>query len=413
MTGKKLQIQSLFRVRDNFFTGALPIVLPALLVVVNFVLEWPITSASAGTGERSFGDLYLVLESGQCFTSIGYDVYSSSATAGLASCPTYVYGSFPLLLSALLGGLSFGYSLGVLQAVLFAALFGLWCRRLFGSNWWSALVAAALVVTPPIQLLMVRGNLDIWVGILILVAMLQEGYARPFGRLASLALATLVKFYTLPLLIVASFFALQSSRRTPIKFGITTLAAMTVLIVFLDLVKIESLPTPTEASFGILSLDLYLKYFNLQLPVVAWFMSLLLMLIPLLWAPWRRELARADGRDAVFLEISVVFLFVYFAAQNYDHRLFLVAFLVAMALKPSTELPRMVALAGYASLWLSSALGIQFARASDDLTFWTLAGSAQALGDALLAIFVGAIVIRLTTKVVNWLQLQRPVRPIT
>jgi len=379
---------------------------PVLFIVLNFLLDWPVVRASAGLGDREFGDLFLVLESGECFRTIGFDVYSSELTAGLATCPTFVYGSISLLLAAI-SGVSVGYVLGVFQALLFAALVGLWCRRLFDSKWRGGLVSLAIVASPPVQLMIVSGNLDTWIGILLLLFLVREGVWSETRRLLPLAMATLVKFYTLPLLVVSSFRAGRSAGNGLSRLALFALLAVTTVTVLSDVTKLESLPAPTEASFGFLSFQMYLKYLSFNVPgFVPLLAPILCMLLPLAWRPWRNLLFRVDAADSGFLDISIVFLFVFFAAQNYDHRLFLLTFLVAMALKPSTMFPQTVAWIGYVSAWLSSSLGIQFARGVGSEFLWKIAGAGQLLGDFLLAIFVGAIFIRLIVKVTQWIRFQ-------
>lgn len=98
---------------------------------------------------------------------------------------------------------------GILQAIMLVALLIIASTR---KEFWVALPPIILAFSPQVQLLLERGNLDIAVLCLSAFAVycLMQDQAKLVVAFVFLSIATILKFYTFPALIIVSFIAIRN-----------------------------------------------------------------------------------------------------------------------------------------------------------------------------------------------------------
>ena len=193
-------------------------------------------------GSGNFIDSQLILHWSKC-----YKVQGNSIFQNYGECSGYIYGS------ALMQALSylnitpsstqlFGYTFMFLLAITMSYQTGN-LEKLRTNPY-----VLTILISPPTLLLAERANFDIL--ILVLVALSGLLFTKNYQSwaLLPLAIATLLKFYTLPLFLL--FFLLNDNNRRRLMTLI--MGAVVALRVYLDLKLIQSsFPSGSGAKFGV------------------------------------------------------------------------------------------------------------------------------------------------------------------
>ena len=281
-------------------------------------------------GGRGYRDLESVLIAARCYERIGDSVYSTVETCG------YIYGIFLLqfiqffnldsINLVLLGG--FFVLLGFL-ILLGVAVFSARTTR-------QAVVAFLLVTSPGPWLLFERGNFDLLIIPLILLAAVFINSRLSIVAILLIAFTALMKFYTLPLLLV---YILIEKR---VLFRIVAAISICVVtpIILLDISRISvGFPNQAFVTFGLPFPGLWLNFFawrfgvpvelqGLQLYLLGYLIFFacvyLMYLSPLRkrfsFEPLLPSVGPSLGKN-IFLLFSSLYLFCFLAGMNYDHRL--------------------------------------------------------------------------------------------
>lgn len=281
-------------------------------------------------GGRGYRDLESVLIASRCYERIGDSVYSTVETCG------YQYGIFLLqfiqffnldsINLVLLGGL---FVLLVFLILLGVAVFTAGTTR-------QAVVAFLLVVSPGPWLLFERGNIDLLIIPLILLAAVFINSRLSILGLLLIALTALMKFYTLPLLLI---YILIEKR---VFLRIVALSSICVVtpIILLDISRVSiGFPNQLFVAFGLPSPGLWLNFFawrfgvpiELQAPQLYFLGYLIFFACVYLmyFSPLRKTFsfepllpsAGPSLSKNIFLLFSSLYLFCFLAGMNYDHRL--------------------------------------------------------------------------------------------
>jgi hypothetical protein len=193
------------------------------------------------------------------------------------------------------------------------------------------------LISPPILLLLERGNLDSLVFILLVGSVFLLMKNRPTFAFAALAITSLIKFYTFPLLL----FFLYDYRRKRFKAGpvIPILICLAWIIQDLERVKAEYIEI-TTASFGV-SIPL-IWFFNLDPGGTPSKLYSLLAFIVLVYLTARvlpkvisnSTLQKRLDRDflalGLFTSCSIVHIIVSLIAINFSYRLIYLIFAVIL-----------------------------------------------------------------------------------
>lgn len=192
-------------------------------------------------GGGNFIDSQQILQWARCYKTHGNAVFRN-----YGECPGYVYGS------TLLRILSFS-NLGVRQTQIFGYLFMIFLAvtiSLIINNIKKIKenpIILLIVLSPPVLLLAERGNFDIMMFSLVVLAALIFVKNHQIWALFPLATATLLKFYTLPVFLV--FFLLN--RNTRLKLTTLFVAILVAARVLLDLKLVQStFPSEFPWKFG-------------------------------------------------------------------------------------------------------------------------------------------------------------------
>jgi hypothetical protein len=192
-------------------------------------------------GGGAFIDSQQVLSWAGCYEKQGTSVYAMNG-----DCSGYLYGSTLLeILSSLNlhspANYFFGYAFFIILASAISYVSSISRYR------YSSQLVLAVVISPPLLLLAERANFDIVVLSLVVFAGVLFCNKNQIWALVPLGLATLIKFYTLPLFII--FFLLNRGKIQKT----LTLATLSITSVFVikDLSLIQtSFPSGSHAKFG-------------------------------------------------------------------------------------------------------------------------------------------------------------------
>jgi hypothetical protein len=212
------------------------------VVVVVAILGWQLSFGWFYLGTKEgFGDFLYILERADCLPMPIIELYSERTTD---DCTGYIYGSFLVRLFNTLGvgewALAlFGYTFIIVVTCLYIYAILIKSRSL------QSLFYISLLFSPPIVLLYERANLDALVFILVTLYaffMTRKSYSSAF---IVAALASLFKFYTLPLLIWPIIRARQNKRLLLLALFFAVSAQ-----IYIDTTRISQLPWDARNMFG-------------------------------------------------------------------------------------------------------------------------------------------------------------------
>ena len=223
----------------------------------------------------------------------------------------------------------------------------------------------AIVLSPPILLLAERGNFDILMLVLVALSglLLTKNYHA--WALLPLTLATLLKFYTLPLFLL--FFIINDSNRRKI---ITLIIGLMVSArVFLDLQLMQSsFPSGDWAKFGVSIWTRYLEVVNVSdhgeaianisgAFIFVFIFAATITVLKRLHISISSEVV-GDNKDRIYFYLFFgTHLVCYFLGMNYEYRLvfFVVASIIFLQSFVSTKdsLHKVVLIITVLSVWLT------------------------------------------------------------
>ena len=350
--------------------------------------NWPILRVWNIRGQADFQDLRAILRWSDCFSKVGWDIYEETLPI---NCSNYSYGSSLIRLLHLFHiGESLtnpiGWILLTAMSILFAIITLEYCSRFGNRSFFPFLV----LCSPPILLLLERGNLDSLIFIGLFLALLLHRKEHQLTAFFLLYLITAFKFYTFPVLIL--YVMSQKILRNKIFMGFSGIALL--ILTIYDLGRIKSIFFPDwYAAFGVSVWGKYINHLlfsfsNMQSLALGWgiltiaivflhfFPKIVDSLAPLPTEIRNRSVCISSGH----LIYLTVFLSCYTAGLNYDYR---IIFLIFGALIYLQSVPSSIS---------------KYFKILMLLTVWFSfnAGVFQPLGDVFMLILVSAIAVQAT-----------------
>jgi hypothetical protein len=247
-----------------------------------YISGWmPLVLQNIG-GDQKYRDLISVLQSAECYKIAGAQVYTE--TCG------YQYGLFLLKFINFFGLnsfnfeiLGFAFFLGVTLAMVWVAV----CTVRTASQ---AALGFILVISPGPWLLFERGNFDLLIILLMFLGILLINTKVSFFAIILIAATALMKFYTLPLLLL--YVLVEKSKWLKL-IAVSILFILTWVIIN-DISSAPGFANPLFVAFGLLAPGLWVNFFA-----------------------WRFGVPIELGQSALYLAGAVVFLltlyFFYFS----------------------------------------------------------------------------------------------------
>lgn len=406
-----MRINNLFRSRLAFSVlGAFYFM---SLYVANFALGWPSVKSGMMRSE-GFVDLYYVVSFTELCSifAVTFPVSESKGSFG-SDCSSFNYGSVLTLLPPMSFNQNDVSSLAVLLGLCLSLAFGILVSS-FSRSKRRLLVAAVFLSAPPTMLLFERANFDIVIIFGLLLSALLYSLHRQWGGFFILAVLSLLKFYTLPLL----WFCLIRYHKGPLRnyLGLP-IGLLVSLIVAWDLLRIESLPGEGPAQFGFPVLLHYLEFAgvasstnNLVGLAIGIVFPLLIAAVLLgvrsfdLGHPLAKFGAEVTSRSSFaslsFWFSAITLVSCYFAGLNYDYRLTLLGISGSILILQLPNLKMMI-LPGVIlslSLWASAGFGSSVASQLGTELGRTLFGGLQLAGDFGVMVCVGVLLSLMLTN---------------
>ena len=349
---------------------------------------WPIKSTFGWSSGRNsiFGDLSMALRMMECSKEYGTSIYTFSNPNG---CSGYTYGYLMALLIAFLGiGPSVSVFLGYIfiGVILLNSVIFIWLASQKLQLRKPYLIL--LVFSPPFWLAAAAPNFDSLVIMLLSIASFMEINTKHLSSLILVALSSLVKFFTLPLLILLCLKLVGGARYSLKQKFLALLLTFLVIISNLHDISLVDWSNPNYRMaagiffvFGISSPANWIQVISKQFfhhefiysPVESRFIGVLcvLGLIGVSGIVVRRYLLTLprtnDSFDfgirsrnfsqTLFLFFGVPFLTVFFQGQNYDSKLIFLSYCTIFLLDcfnfNSKKIKRSVMLVSLFSMWFS------------------------------------------------------------
>ena len=300
-----------------------------LFFAIQQSMNWPLLNYWGIRGPIRFWDANVVLTMSDCYLRVGLSVFN---TFKGDTCTGYMYGSELLrTLSYLNIGVNNTYVIGWIFLTILALIFGFLTSLLNPPNFLTGFLISLIFISPPILLLVERGNFDSLIFILFFGAVISFKYWYSFPSFLIILLISTWKFYTLPLAALMLLKIKNPYLRIP-GYGLFTFSLFQVLR---DLQKIPNISVAEKsASFGS---QIWGNYFNkLGLSMNTASSSILGMVILILCivtlfilktrfntvADVFKDFGSVQGFSILLFQSSFLILMsCYLAGMNYDYRL--------------------------------------------------------------------------------------------
>jgi hypothetical protein len=296
-----------------------------LITYLNYLLDWPLVRM-ANLRIPNFIDLKAVLLSIECAKSA--DPIRTLDSIYL-TC-NYIYGSPLLLFGKYLGLNSSNTSFYAwLSLIMTSSLIGV-ITYISISNFKKALLVVSLVIcSPAVSLLFERANIDIIIFILVILSAWLYAKKQIFLSLAIIFIVTLLKFYTIFLLLILIFLHMNKKNY----YALVPITALTTVMVIRDLARIEKFPAGGPAQFGTGVFSWYFNQIGIHIDKTIWILigvgvtlsiTYLLTKVPQDYVPAlssKFNFRSSRGSEIAFGWSSLIFLSCFLVGFNYDYRL--------------------------------------------------------------------------------------------
>ena len=381
-------------IRKPFAIAAVGILLTAL----NEIIQWPILKLWNIYANNGFIDFAVPLHHIDCF-SRGVDIKILRSDIGV--CSGYWYGE---------AWLQLGKLINLYQVNVYVLVFPL----IFIFYWWFAvqfktaiagkeLTARILIVTlllsPPLILLIQRGNLDLLMILILISAALllnSEKERNVFLAFLIITFAVLIKFWALPALIVV---ILRMKNRLLRIFSLLLSVIITVRVIGeYKQIQFGQAPQSNINVFGF-------KFLSVKIDSTTTFametsksmildLSFFLVVTAIIFLGFKIFQHKASGEllsiqklhDPIFAIFGSCYVFCYFASMNVDYRLviLIIVGLRLVTLVNTKELINVILLIANATVWLTYP-----------------SGQLQIVGDFMASIFCATILLLFTHEQVK------------
>jgi hypothetical protein len=340
------------------------IALVQILLVLNLISNWPLLGWIGIRGPRPSGDFLLVFEQANCAHNLNLNWNTAAQQCD------YIYGPFLFEIAkyflpsqAIANMVTF-----VLASTLCALVMSIARDSLRKFLWGDALALVAIVLSPPIMLLVERGNIDLLMfvfAVAIAWCVAQRKYT--LGFFVAI-LASGVKVYTVPLILLMLFFV-------PKKTKALLLFPSAVFIFWLSHKTLVSENVYPKGWFAFFGHNIWLEYWeaftNQSInPILEVFLLVALLLAsvaivililrryPALWVVNTTTNPTGGSQAKSHVDQLMVYLTittsVYFAGSSYDYRLvFFIPTLILIAGLMPQDLRSYALYLGVITLWFS------------------------------------------------------------
>lgn len=347
---------------------------------------WPIKATFGWEPGRNkiFGDLSMALRMMECSDQYGIGIYTFDNPGG---CSGYTYGYLFARMISFLGigpdDASFIGYIFIVIIVMSSAVFA----------WFSAnqlnirkFLIVAIFFSPPFWLAVAAPNFDSLVLFLLLLAVIAERKHSSTLALTLVAISSLIKFFTLPLLILLFILTLIRKDKRHFDKIYSFLVTLVVMISTIHDARLVDWSNPNYRMatgifhvFGLQSPANWLKVGYLKITsdslelssvavrLIGLFSIFICLFLVLLVArnelnpiSFKTSLTSTFNRDnhktrIILLYLGIPYLSVFFQGQNYDSKLIFFAFCLTTAtfLVANNHLHRRLTYLGLLSIWLS------------------------------------------------------------
>jgi hypothetical protein len=376
--------------------------------MLQHISNWWALSVSGIRG-GNFIDLNAVLKWADCLDTYGASVYKPAD----GDCGGYLYGSALLRILNFLGiSAAETQFWGMAIGAVFCVCLGMLAAFFVSSGHLNKITVGLVLSSPPLWLLVERGNIDLLIFLLVISAAMLFARGYEVFAILLIAISALFKFYTLPLLLVLAITSnSMKSRRT--SFITFLIASPLVVIDYLSIQ--ESFPSTWFISFGlpsigfwinVVSTELGLGWPSLNFPTRYLFgLSFFAASIAVARIYLSKVKDQTNGKNSndrshsfielVFLMIGTTFTTCYLLGMNYDYRLVFAAVsgLALLSRSHGVFLRGETQYLLLASLWLSS---YSFGLQNFSFGYFMLI---QILGDATLGLFSAIVFMTLFNSI--------------
>lgn len=374
------------------------------IYLANFFLAWPTTRwGDISNGSYLFGDFaWLSSWSTNCSVNVAFPHLFSVFSQIDSTCPEFSYGATLLILLSIFPIAWENYIVAAITVGLIAVFaLGYFLTSAYRLSFWQKVLVSLAFFSPGTYLLFERGNLDLFIFLLIVLAAALLGNGRFLSGFFVIIFVTLLKFYTLPLVLLVALLSKNSRER----FITTIFTLLTFTWVLIDFNRGPGLPEYGTVQFGYPVLGHYFDWLGISIQPLP---SLIGFLAP--WLVWALLvlLERRAGKgfepvmtqsisnlqdDYAFLLTAVVFCAMFFVGLSFDYRLIFLALAgVGLIMKSSFNRKIKVALwvSLFIALWGSGAIGGKFMFIPDAIKP-VLIGGFQLAGDLAVFLWVGIL----------------------
>lgn len=304
-------------------------------IVLNWYTDWLVLRISNLHLLPNFNDLRLVLASSDCASGFGYLTFSEN----ISKACTYNYGFSLIRLFHVLGVTAEQADvIGFLFLTLMISALVLIHLKLGARSGFENFIIFSILMSPVSAFLIERANFDILIFALVIAgSLLLSGSKTKLGLLA-IFIASLIKFYTLPLLFLVFLFKSSLFNRL---FGLFLfLLGSSIAVHDIRLIQAGlSFPRNCSASFGNPVLFVCFREAGIDIPSqIQNLLGLSLFIIVslvLFYLNFREEYSFKiyhriifinQKFDVLYVSTSVTFLICFFSSVNVDYRLIFLAY---------------------------------------------------------------------------------------
>ena len=301
----------------------------ALFFVVMQLTDWrPVKYWGLRGDGTNFIDSEQVINWTKCYKEIGDQIFASSG-----NCSGYIYGKvIPLFFSSFPGSENLSNAVGYFFLLLISLVLGSVTSHL--QSFSIKALTLAIFLSPPVLLLVERGNFDsLMVSLLFAGALLYCKKKHSLSFL-TLALSALVKFYTLPVLLV---FLFRSKKSNAILLFIPAFI-LTVLVTVYEMSLIKSkFPSDATYKFGMSIWARYLPehLIPFSISIFANLVGILVLIITSFFvlSLYKHKFFSSEySKSNEFTQNTNIFNFLFithaacfFGGMSYDYRLIFLA----------------------------------------------------------------------------------------
>ena len=304
-------------------------------IVLNWLTDWLILRVSDLHLLPNFNDLRLVLASSDCASSFGYLTFSEN----ISKACTYNYGFSLIRFFHILGissaqanVIGFLFLTSMISALITVHL------KLRARSSFEHFIIFSILMSPISTFLIERANFDILIFVFVLAGSLFISGSKPKLGLLAIFIASLIKFYTLPLLFLVFLFKSSPFNRL---FGLFLfLLGSSIAVHDIRLIQAGlSFPRNCSASFGNPVLFVCFREVGIDIPNqiqnllgIFLFTTVSLILFNLKFREeysfkiYRRIILINQKIDVLYISTSVTFLICFFTSVNVDYRLIFLAY---------------------------------------------------------------------------------------